>query len=154
MPSIARNAKLKTFEGEIVRRISLAMTARQIGVPELKERLEKLTGWEAGSSVYQWFKRKAMPSGPVTAALPRALGVSADWLFFGEGSMDVEPAGPQQQWIRGVQYAAARMAQTTHSLQGEVAQFDVETHAGFPSGLAPVVRGEAMLPIQPRRRRG
>jgi len=140
-----------------MRRVHLAMAARGIGIPELKERLEKLSGWQAGSSVYQWFRRKLLPAGPVTAALPRALEVSAEWLFWGEGAMDlISPTSPQQ-WVRGVQYAAARVAEATAELQQEAARHDRELAAGFPSGLAatsaaPVPGRVPLAPVRPRRR--
>lgn len=137
-----------------MRRVALAMAAREIGIPELKERIEALVGWQAGSSVYQWFRRKLLPAGPVTAALPRALDVSAEWLYWGEGAMDRAAPPAPQQWVRGVQYAAARITEATAALQQEAARHDRELAAGFPTGLdADAVPLPGRVPIAPVRTR-
>lgn len=145
MPGIVKTKKTKDFEAAVIARVALAMSARQLGVPELKDRLEALIGWQAGSSVYQWFKQRLLPSGAVAAALPRALGVNAEWLFWGEGSMDQESPTPAAQWVRGVQYATARIAETTAALQGEASRHDRELAAGFPSGLGAEEPGQVPL---------
>jgi hypothetical protein len=129
---ITRGKRLRALTEGIVGRVEYAMAVRGQNQQDLVRELRDLTGWHGSSSVSQWFKRRTLPQGPVTAALPRALGVRSEWLFWNELPMDPpEEAGrPDEHWIRGGQYAVAAVDRALLQLRSELAEMNTSELTG------------------------